>query len=292
MGAMKRLRGLAEFPELQGKNWPGFPAPWATPGFTLIELLVVVSILSLLLSILLPALGRARQQARSTLCRSNIRQLALANLGYALEHEGRLVLGAADITTTNRRRWHGRRDHLNEPFDPLRGPLASYLGDGEVKQCPAPVPFEHGQPWDWDFEDGCGGYGYNLTYLGSRIWESGFNAVAQSTRLTELRRPAETLMFADAAMAKISKGQPYYLEYSFAEPPRFLSEGQPQIAWGYASPSIHFRHLGMASIAWADGHVDGRPLTPFAKRNVYGVLSADVHLGWFGPLDNSFFDLR
>lgn len=43
-------------------------------GFTVIELLVVVSLISLLLGLLLPALGRARSMARQTVCQSRLRQ--------------------------------------------------------------------------------------------------------------------------------------------------------------------------------------------------------------------------
>ena len=56
-------------------------------GFTLIELLVVVAIIALLVAILLPALGKAREQARSVVCRSNLQQWALAGVLYAQNNE-------------------------------------------------------------------------------------------------------------------------------------------------------------------------------------------------------------
>ena len=54
-------------------------------GFTLIELLVVISIISLLIAILLPALGAARKAARNSQCMSLERQFGLANEMYATE---------------------------------------------------------------------------------------------------------------------------------------------------------------------------------------------------------------
>lgn len=93
-----------------------------TKGFTLIEVLVVISIISLLTAILMPSLAAARSGARKAVCASNLRQLVLANIGYATENEGFYVPAASDMwASPGHRRWHGFRDNLNEPFDPAAG---------------------------------------------------------------------------------------------------------------------------------------------------------------------------
>lgn len=56
-------------------------------AFTLIELLVVISIISLLIAILLPVLGSAREAGRGAVCLSNMRQMALAATNYAYENK-------------------------------------------------------------------------------------------------------------------------------------------------------------------------------------------------------------
>ncbi len=60
-------------------------------GFTLVELLVVMAIIALLVGILLPALGNAREAGKTALCASNIRQLALGASIYADENQGRII---------------------------------------------------------------------------------------------------------------------------------------------------------------------------------------------------------
>ena len=57
-------------------------------GFTLIELLVVVAIIALLIAILLPSLGKARDRAKLTACAANERSLFLAFSNYAGEWDG------------------------------------------------------------------------------------------------------------------------------------------------------------------------------------------------------------
>src|SRR5688572_6583319 len=64
------------------------PARPRTSAFTLVELLVVIGIIALLVSVLLPALTRARQQANIVRCASNLRQLGLGYFMYTQEYKG------------------------------------------------------------------------------------------------------------------------------------------------------------------------------------------------------------
>lgn len=62
-------------------------------GFTLIELLVVIAVITLLMAVLLPAVGRARRQARAVVCQTRLRQWGMTLAAYAQDNDGRFPRG-------------------------------------------------------------------------------------------------------------------------------------------------------------------------------------------------------
>ncbi len=63
-------------------------------GFTLIELLVVIAVIAILMAILMPALKRAREQGKRTVCLNNLKQLTLAWVLYSDDNDGLVVNGS------------------------------------------------------------------------------------------------------------------------------------------------------------------------------------------------------
>ena len=253
-------------------------------GFTLIELLVVIGIIAILVGVLLPALAAARRQAWSAQCKSNLRQILIASIAYAQENRGYWP-PAHQTYSKNLHRWHGTRAKLNVAFDFEGSPLTRYLKTPHIKACPVFEPSTNS-----GFEKGCGGYGYNHQYIGSSAfdprqftmvlspaaWDREFGDPPAKQNM--IRRPAEKIAFADAAIATAPNA---IIEYSFLEP--------PTNHFGPTSPSLHFRHGRRANIGWADGHVSGELFEWTYTTNVYGADNARFLLGFFGPRDNRLF---
>lgn len=117
----------------------------AERAFTLIELLVVVAIIGILISILLPSLSAAKAEARTRICSTNMRQLAIGFRLYATDWKDHLPGSTddyvgGDAATAKRLCWLGTYaggDGQNELRVPSQGTIYKYVGESPaVYKCP------------------------------------------------------------------------------------------------------------------------------------------------------------
>ncbi len=267
-------------------------------AFTLIELLVVISIIALLIAILLPALGAARQSADTVVCKSRMRQIAIGWQYYADDNDDISVPGQpgryADDSLNlyplgngmhYRPRWFaliGAAAGFDAYSEPSEDPVDEHslpVDGSEVFLCPT-VP-------DWTSTRNYP-FGYNYQFLGN----TRFRDIADGTtgfinfpvRASTINASG-TVLFADSAGT--AAGKPVALrEPNIEDGGRDDTDGTPLHALGghgyaldpprlaesgsdYADPrnrsdehrsAPHERHQNQANTAFADGHVESLKL--------------------------------
>ncbi|MGF1633341.1 MAG: type II secretion system protein [Phycisphaerae bacterium] len=200
-------------------------------GFTLVELLVVIGIITVLIAILLPVLGRAREAAVMTNCLSNQRQIMICFQFYANEFSGAIVPQRQEGFAGGRREWYS--DELLGRYTSEKRNNVTTNNHAMIQLCPA---FK--QSTDYDRL----GIGMNAA------WNNGFlvtNVTGKFKRVIQIVDASRMLMFVD--VRRDNSGNAFLFEQFFVGDTNGRS-------WSGSRRQVEYRHGSQTVVAFADGH--------------------------------------
>lgn len=247
-------------------------------AFTLVELLTVVAILALLMAILLPSLKGARDQARSVVCLSNLRQMVVAAGVYIEVNDSSYPVAywnhSPKLNVLVNTNWDYEVviDWNEGGRTTIRSGLLWAPGvASEIQQCPV---FKGSS--NTIVEEPHTGYNYNTSYIGHGQSE----AKQPPAKAMNVRRPARCALFGDGQW---KSGANKFMRAPWPNPADAGFFGRYAGTQGY-------RHRGMTNVAFCDGHAQSwEPLhtetSPVEQQSIVpgtGFLSAD----------NSMYDLE
>ncbi|MFA5554453.1 MAG: prepilin-type N-terminal cleavage/methylation domain-containing protein [Phycisphaerae bacterium] len=219
-------------------------------AFTLVELLVVISIISMLLSILIPGLSSAREMARQVSCMSNIQQLNSAWYGYSLANNDRICSADTflnDGTAIDKKTNHWSADGDYEPFNNVGGTIQA-IKDGVLSPY---LSYTTGvYKCKSDRSDMVRSYAVSNTMNGYECICRNF--AKPYTSIVSIKNPAGKMVFIDADSVSSIDGRTW------------IGGGFWPVNWDYKTwelrqyNNITARHNRGVNISFADGHSEYR----------------------------------